>query len=296
MTSDISFALYDSFATRRFGGNVAGVVVVRPLPADHVMQAVAAELGAPTTGFVDPAGTDPPAIRLFTPRREIDACGHVSLAVAVELVERGDWRIDPKASAEAELMTGAGRLRMRLLRAGSQVRVALHYVPRRVESAERTRSSIEEALGAQTNVELPVDVLDSGLRHLVVAFPSVRALSALRVEDAPIRLLAQSADVHTICAFATLGPGQFRMRDLTAAIGVREEPASGTTAAALAEYARIHNLLGQCSNVSIEQGVEMGRPSFIGVEWEPSSLEGGAWIIGTAIRTATGTLRCRTST
>jgi len=291
---EIPFALYDSFAARRFGGNVAGVVVVHPLPADLVMQAIAAELGAPTTGFVDATQTDPPTLRLFTPRCEIDACGHVSLAVAVHLVERGHWRVADNRWTRASLGTAGGPLDVRLFRAGSHVRVSLRYSPTLVGSAERARGFIEETLGVHTDRSLAIEILETGLRHLVVGYPSVHALTVLRVADEPVRMLAQSTGVDTICAFSSLGFRRFRMRDLTTAIGATEEPASGTSSAALAEYSRVHNLFGQRRSVSIEQGVEMGRPSLIDVEWEPSSAEGGAWVTGTAVLTATGTLRCRT--
>jgi Phenazine biosynthesis-like protein len=45
-------SLYESFAAARFGGNVAGVVLLgEPLP-EAIMQGIAGDLAAPTTGFV----------------------------------------------------------------------------------------------------------------------------------------------------------------------------------------------------------------------------------------------------
>jgi predicted PhzF superfamily epimerase YddE/YHI9 len=143
----------------------------------------------------------------------------------------------------------------------------------RATQATKDREGIEQTPSA----EIPFALYDSfatGLRHLVVGFPSVQHLAALQVADQPVRTLAQSTGVDTICAFSSLGPGRFRMRDLTAAIGVGEEPASGTTSSALAAYARKHGLLGDGRDLLIEQGVEMGRPSLIEVELEPTSTGG----------------------
>jgi Protein of unknown function C-terminus (DUF2399)/Phenazine biosynthesis-like protein len=112
LSAEIPFALYDSFARRPFGGNVAGVVVVHPLPSGSVMQAVAAELAAPTTGFVDATDAGAPTVRFFTPHREIDACGHVSLAVAVELTERGEWPVGNRGGTKAR-PDGPAHLRQR---------------------------------------------------------------------------------------------------------------------------------------------------------------------------------------
>jgi predicted PhzF superfamily epimerase YddE/YHI9 len=45
------FGLYDSFVTQRFGGNVAGVVLLECWLAPSMLQRIATELGAATTGF-----------------------------------------------------------------------------------------------------------------------------------------------------------------------------------------------------------------------------------------------------
>jgi trans-2,3-dihydro-3-hydroxyanthranilate isomerase len=78
INSNRSFAgLYESFAPELFAGSVAGVVITTSPLSGTVMQGVAAELAAPTTGFIA-LGERPDrrmAARFFTPRQEIDACG-----------------------------------------------------------------------------------------------------------------------------------------------------------------------------------------------------------------------------
>lgn len=54
-----------------------------------------AVLSVPTTGFAVAAeagaGSGSVRARFFTPRREIDACGHVTIATATALVDVGVW-------------------------------------------------------------------------------------------------------------------------------------------------------------------------------------------------------------
>jgi trans-2,3-dihydro-3-hydroxyanthranilate isomerase len=286
--NEIPFALYDSFATQQFAGNVAGVIVLdSPLP-ERIMQAVAAELGAPTTGFA--LATDPRAvgIRLFTPRQEIDACGHVSLAIAVELVARGVWMVDDDRVRMVQAETVAGPVPMRLTKGATGVRVYLSYSPRAVETAETHRDLIQTTLGVRPDGHLPIGIVETGLRHLVVGFASTEELAVLRLDDAAIRQLARTSGVDTICAFAQIRAALLRMRDLTAAIGAIEEAASGTTSSALAAYGVENGLLDGRSHVLIEQGVEMGRPSLIDVELESSEEGRVAWVGGEAIKTVTG--------
>lgn len=83
--------------------------------------------------------------------------------------------------------------------------------------------------------------------------------------------LSQTLKVDTVCAFA-LSPeakAQVRMRDFCSAIGADEEPASGTTSGALGCYLVKHGVISANQQgevrVQVEQGVEMGRPSWIEV-------------------------------
>ncbi|MGQ8776877.1 PhzF family phenazine biosynthesis protein [Serratia sp. NA_112.1] len=70
-----------AFTGQGFRGNPAGVCLLKqPLSAAE-MQAIANELNLPETSFVWDDG-DMSAIRWFTPQREVDLCGHGTLAAA----------------------------------------------------------------------------------------------------------------------------------------------------------------------------------------------------------------------
>lgn len=74
----------DAFTTRPFAGNPAAVVpLTEPLP-DAVMQAMAAEHNLSETAFVlrEEAGW---RLRWFTPKAEVEMCGHATLATAFVL-------------------------------------------------------------------------------------------------------------------------------------------------------------------------------------------------------------------
>ncbi|WP_189224108.1 PhzF family phenazine biosynthesis protein [Saccharothrix coeruleofusca] len=73
----------DAFTDRAFAGNPAGVVLLTA-PADEAwMQAVAAEMKHAETAFVELRDDDEPlGLRWFTPVREVDLCGHATLAAA----------------------------------------------------------------------------------------------------------------------------------------------------------------------------------------------------------------------
>jgi len=59
---------------------------------EEVMRKIAAELAAPTTGFVSMCSDGTWGIRFFTPTQEIDMCGHVLIGVFSALVDQGNIR------------------------------------------------------------------------------------------------------------------------------------------------------------------------------------------------------------
>ena len=110
---DLPLYQVDAFANRPFTGNPAAVIPMKEWIADSLMQGIAMENNLSETAFIVPAG--PAAahdagsadaasdlassaneyhIRWFTPVREINLCGHATLASAYvlfhELGHNGD--------------------------------------------------------------------------------------------------------------------------------------------------------------------------------------------------------------
>ncbi|WP_204378413.1 PhzF family phenazine biosynthesis protein [Agaribacterium haliotis] len=72
----------DAFAEQVFSGNPAAVAVLDEWLPEPLMQAIAAELNLSETAFVVPRADGDYRIRWFTPNREVNLCGHATLASA----------------------------------------------------------------------------------------------------------------------------------------------------------------------------------------------------------------------
>ncbi|MER9544436.1 PhzF family phenazine biosynthesis protein [Mesorhizobium sp. M0437] len=77
----------DAFASRRFAGNPAAVMVLDAFAADEHLQAIAGENNLAETAFLVPDGPDF-HLRWFTPTVEVPLCGHATLASAAVVMER----------------------------------------------------------------------------------------------------------------------------------------------------------------------------------------------------------------
>ena len=248
MNSPTWLALYESFAARRFGGNLAGVVVAdRDLAVDE-MQGIASDLLAPTTGFVNRNMTAPSAsVRFFTPTQEIDACGHVTIAVASALIHLGLW----PSEGIGRVSCAGGEIEIRCDSDSFTMTQQLRYDAVPISTA----ADLAETLGQPVH---RVAILGTGLRHLFVEVSDVARLSDVHLDHAALASLGHLNGVDTIGVYCVLDNNRVRLRDLTAPIGVIEESASGTTSGALGL------LLGN-GPLIVEQGFEMGRPSILHV-------------------------------
>ncbi|MCC6461929.1 MAG: PhzF family phenazine biosynthesis protein [Saprospiraceae bacterium] len=76
----------DAFTDRLFGGNPAAVVPLRDWLPDAILQSLAAENNLSETAFFVPLGPpDTYHLRWFTPKTEVQLCGHATLATAFVL-------------------------------------------------------------------------------------------------------------------------------------------------------------------------------------------------------------------
>src|SRR5262249_13192444 len=163
--------------------------------------------------------------------------------------------------------------------------VELQYSVKDRTPAAISVTEVAIALGAtRIRNDLPLEIVSTGLQHLIVPVLAAADLSSPRLDAATGAELATRCGADTICVWGSGRGEDVYVRDLCARIGDLEEPASGTTAAALTAY--LANHMGR-RRLQVHQGIEMGRPSLI----ETVVLEGGTIAIrGRAMRVLRGEL------
>src|SRR5262245_19694207 len=114
--SEIRYFVVDAFTDRPFAGNPAAVVLLTHWKDEVWLQNVAAEMNLSETAFLlqIPQGYD---LRWFTPKVEVDLCGHATLASALALSRVGKLGTD----MDVEFSTRSGRLRAK--RQGSRIQL-----------------------------------------------------------------------------------------------------------------------------------------------------------------------------
>ena len=270
---------YASFTTDPRTGNPAGVVVAEELPTAAEMQRIATEVGYSETAFAAPVGADEFVVRYFSPVAEVDFCGHASIALGVALAERGRGRVSLRTNVGLVPVTMSTDSAGRPVAALTAARGGTHQI----DPGDRDELLAALRLTAdELDPAVPLMIGDSGNLHPVVALSSRDRLAALDHDDAALRRLSSERNWVTIQVVCAHGDGHWSARNPFPIGGVREDPATGSAAIALAACLRELGMIGVPTVFTIEQGLDMGRPSqlTVAVDGPGAAIR----VSGTAVR------------
>lgn len=267
----IAYSEVSAFTLTPGQGNRAGVVLDASDLSESEMQALAAFLEAPETVFVTRHGNGRWQVRYFTPTQEVEFCGHATVALGLMLAQAGLW-----AGEALELETLAGRVPLQLVcQAGipHQVWMRQHrYQMRSVPAA--LRRDLAEALGISDRMihrGLPLAAASTGLWTVFVPLLDSSVLDALEPDPATITELSALLEVGSVYAYAPMGVNRFAARDFAPALGIPEDPVTGSAGGALmgllASEGRLPVRANRACGV-IYQGHAIGSPGEVEVEIE----------------------------
>jgi PhzF family phenazine biosynthesis protein len=214
----------DAFTSRPFGGNPAAVCLLPRPQASAWLQAVAQEMNLSETAFLVPTPTAPEAhyqIRWFTPKVEVDLCGHATLASAHVL-----WEQDHMAATRAVRFTSRSGV---LTARRHDTLIELDF-PIRPTTAVAPPPQLLLALGL---AEAPRFCGRSGADYLL-ELPDEQAVASLSADHTRLRTLALRAVIVT--AKSTAKDFDFVSRFFAPGVGIDEDPVTGSAHCALAPY------------------------------------------------------------
>lgn len=214
----LTLHVVDAFTDRPFAGNPAAISVLKTPRPDAWMQNVAAEMNLSETAFLLRAG-DAFSLRWFTPKVEVDLCGHATLAGAHVLWETG---LLPETEP-AIFRTRSGGLTCR--RERGWIEMDFPAVP--PEAAEPP-AELAAALGAA-----PSAVVRAGVNWLA-EFSDAATVRALRPDFA--RLAALPVQGFIVTAPADDPAFDFVSRYFAPAAGIDEDPVTGSAHCALGPH------------------------------------------------------------
>ncbi|MGD1866670.1 MAG: PhzF family phenazine biosynthesis protein [Phormidesmis sp.] len=219
----------DAFTNKPFSGNPAAVCVTQQPLEDGLMQAIAAEMNLSETAFLYPVEGGY-SLRWFTPAVEVDLCGHATLASAHVLWSEGHLASDEVArfntrsgwlSAEKITKETAGI---------TEDWIQMNFPSQPVETSQYVLPQLVKSLCCGGNIRA---VAKNAVNYLV-EIQSEAALKGLNPDFIAIEKLPVQGIIAT--ALADGDEYDFVSRYFGPAVGIDEDPVTGSAHASLAPY------------------------------------------------------------
>lgn len=252
----MNYFIVDAFTSRPFGGNPAGVVLLEgnTFPAEDVMLKIATELRYSETAFVVRHSEKEYTARYFTPKAEVDLCGHATIATFAVLHSM------KLAAGSCLCYTKAGDLTIEV---GERVMMQM-ATPKIMETIENTEE-IYRALGlGGTTPNLPIQIVSTGLPDFMIQVADVATLNSLQPDMDAVSAITKKHNAVSFHVFAISDNGYTaHVRDFAPLYDIPEESATGTANAALTHYLSVNGVIPAKGDFSFLQGEAMNRPSVI---------------------------------
>ena len=293
------FYTLDVFTDVALAGNPLAVVLDAEGLDDNRMQAIAREFNLAETVFVkeprNPINTA--RLRIFTPGRELSFAGHPTVGAAIllahlrapELLAREDLRIVVEEQVGDIVCIARHRK--------GQAMAAYFTLPRLPAPSGDTPSA--EALAADLGLT-PADIgfgahrptqYSGGTPFLFVPLASLAAMSKVKPN---LKLWGENGGpaIYLYTNEVANKGSTWHARMFASGWGIIEDPATGSAVAAFAGVVmQFEQPADGAQMFVIEQGLEMGRPSFIslGIDVAHGAL-GAATIGGSAVIVSSGAI------
>jgi trans-2,3-dihydro-3-hydroxyanthranilate isomerase len=248
-----SYVVADVFTETPLEGNPVAVFADGEGLGDEQMQRLARELNLSETVFLlpDEGGADA-RIRIFTPSLELPFAGHPTLGAAFVVGARLGLEV-------VRLRTGRGVVPVALTRRDGRIVFGEMEQPIPTWAPFDRAAALLAAVGVERS-ELPVEVYDNGPRFAYVTLLDEAAVAALKPD---LRALAELGEIGVSCCAQTADGARVKTRMFAPAMGVVEDPATGSAAGPLALHLARHGRIEFGRQVVVAQGAEISRPSFM---------------------------------
>jgi PhzF family phenazine biosynthesis protein len=251
----------DVFTKEPLKGNPSAVVL--KVLDDETMLKLASELNLSETAFVEKSG-DKFHLRFFTPSAEVPLCGHATIGAFYVLKLKG------LGNGEYKAVTKAGEVRVRV-----EDKVWLKVVEPKV---------IGRLEGLKIADILDSAVVDVGLKVGLAEVASFDELMSIKPDFDSLARYCKEIGIAGVHVFTLDSKFDASARFFAPAVGILEDPVTGTANSALAFYLNVSGKLVK-DEYAFEQGHALKREGLVYVR-----ISDGVWVGGDAVCVLRGVL------
>jgi trans-2,3-dihydro-3-hydroxyanthranilate isomerase len=265
---EYEFFVMDVFTDKKFEGNQLAVLLSSDGINDETMQKIAREFNYSETVFVSSDNKqNVKNVKIFTPASEVDFAGHPNIGAAMLLARIGKYSDEKQIDIIFKEKVGDVPIRIYFEDSIPQnAELSTAKLPEKRDSPSMESIAKSISLDVSDIVSSPLS-FSCGLPFLFVQISSLEKLKqAVLNQEHWNSYISQcwASQLYMFTKETVLSNSDFHARMFAPALGITEDPATGSAAAALAGVIseNFEKNDGYFTYV-IEQGFEMNRPSII---------------------------------
>lgn len=266
----------DAFTSIPFGGNPAGVVTDANNIDDFIKQKIAKEMNLSETAFVSSSDKADFKVQFFTPKFEVDLCGHATIATFDTLYKENKLDLSKDKFYQE---TKAGVLPVEIRNIDDRRIFMMTQVNPKFTNLNHLRKEIAQSLNINSEdlLPYPIESVSTGLWWLVFGVKGLEVLKNITPNLDKIYKLSEENNFVGISLFTmeTFNDDcTYHIRSLAPYCGVAEDPVCGTGNGSVSSYIVHHKLLNENQSSLVgEQGNFVERPGKVYVEIKCDSDE-----------------------
>ncbi|MFA9457000.1 PhzF family phenazine biosynthesis protein [Halalkalibacter sp. AB-rgal2] len=258
----------DTFTDQAFSGNPAGVVPNAEGLTSSEMQQIANEMNLSETAFLFSSKLDQSdyQIKFFTPFCEVDFCGHATLAAAWVIAQKFDLK---SSSAVVTFATNVGSVPVEIKQKEDHLLMIMTQVEPKVKQVDIENDHLASMLGVTVtdfDLQLPIKLAYTGNWHLVVPMKNQASIDQASPLFEDLKMWNKDFGIvtnHLFTRHINDHNVDIYTRDFAPAVGVNEDPVTGSANGALIGYLYMEGQLRESKQYRIIQGNSMNRPGTV---------------------------------
>ncbi|MBY7121362.1 MULTISPECIES: PhzF family phenazine biosynthesis isomerase [Bacillus] len=256
---------YDAFTNRPNMGNPAGVVLEADGLMEEEMQHIAEKVGFNETSFVLSSEVADIRMRYFTPRFEMDVCGHGTVGTIFALRERG--LLEEKTNFTIETKAGILPIQIDVNDKGEAF-IKMRQAAPQFKDFAGSKGELAHSIGLDVkdlDVSLPIVYGSTGNWTVIVPVKNLDVCEKMKPNNEVFPSVLKeipNASIHPVCLETYDEQAQMHGRHFSLAYaGTIEDPVTGTASGVMGAYYAMYveKDFDHEMELIVEQGQEMNK-------------------------------------
>ncbi|HDR7664470.1 MULTISPECIES: PhzF family phenazine biosynthesis isomerase [Bacillus] len=256
---------YDAFTNKPSMGNPAGIVLNADGLMEEEMQRIAEKVGFNETSFVLSSEVADIRMRFFTPRFEMDLCGHGTVGTIFALRERG--LLEEKTNFTIETKAGILPIQIDVNDKGEAF-IKMRQAAPQFKDFAGSKDELAHSIGLGVNdldVSLPIVYGSTGNWTVIVPVKNLNVCERMKSNNEVFPSILKeipNASIHPVCLETYDEQAQMHGRHFSSAYaGTIEDPVTGTASGVMGAYYTMYveKDFDHEMELIVEQGQEMNK-------------------------------------